>query len=158
VPETTRIVFPLPAGTWTETSPFGPRTDPITGAASFHTGVDLAAPAGTPILAATDGRVIVAGMVDGTGTIKILATVDGQPLSTSYLHMYSDGIDVTVGEVVSAGQQIGEVGSTGHSTGPHLHFEVHPGGPDADPVDPMPWLTANGADTEDAPTSQGCTA
>jgi len=156
VPETTRIVFPLPAGTWTESSPFGSRTDPITGQPDFHPGVDLAAPAGTPILAATDGRVVVAGMVDGTGTIKILATVGGQALSTTYLHMYPDGINVTVGEEVSAGQQIGEVGSTGHSTGPHLHFEVHPGGPDADPVDPMPWLSSHGADTENVPTSPGC--
>ena len=146
VPETSQVVFPLPAGTWTETSPFGPRVDPITGQPGFHPGVDLAAPAGTPILAATDGRVIVAGMIAGTGTIEILATVDGKPLSTTYLHMDAIGIGVTVGELVSAGQRIGAVGSTGHATGPHLHFEVHPGGPSTPPMDPMPWLAEHGAD------------
>lgn len=157
VPESTRVVFPLPAGTWTETSPFGPRADPITGVEGVHPGVDLAAPAGTPILAATDGRVITAGMVDGTGTIRILATVDGQPVSTSYLHMYRDGIGVSVGELVSAGQQIGQVGSTGHSTGPHLHFEVHPGGPTAPPIDPIPWLHTHQASTRPAAAASGCT-
>lgn len=67
VPETSRVVFPLPQGTWVESSPFGPRIHPITVEPSFHTGTDFAAPAGTPILAAADGTVTVAGPASGYG-------------------------------------------------------------------------------------------
>ena len=63
-----RVVFPLPEGTWTMTSPFGPRVHPITGQQSVHTGTDFAAPAGTPILAAADGNVTFAGASGGTET------------------------------------------------------------------------------------------
>jgi len=145
VPETTQVVFPLPEGTWVATDPFGPRDDPITGAASFHTGQDLAAPAGTTILAAADGIVRFAGMDGDTGTIVIEHTVGGQQVTTLYAHMWPDGINVTVGQAVTAGQPIGQVGSSGHSTGPHLHFEVHPGTSRDAPIDPVPWLAAHGA-------------
>lgn len=144
VPETTSLHFPLPAGTFRETGPFGERIDPITGAPEFHEGVDLAAPAGTPILAIADGAVTFAGLVGGIqGEIDILHTIDGHPVQTRYLHMYQDGILVHPGQHITAGQQIGAVGSSGHSTGPHLHFEIHPGGPNSPAVDPPAWLTAH---------------
>jgi murein DD-endopeptidase MepM/ murein hydrolase activator NlpD len=138
VPETSRVVFPLPTGSWVKTDDFGPRTDPITGAASFHSGTDLSEPGGTPILAAMDGRVAYVGMSGDTGTIRILSTIGGQAVATTYLHMWPDGIGVTAGQTVTAGQQIGEVGSSGHSAGNHLHFEVHFGGVSAPPIDAMP--------------------
>jgi murein DD-endopeptidase MepM/ murein hydrolase activator NlpD len=160
VPETSRVVFPLPEGTWVKSDNFGPRTDPITGEASFHAGTDLAAAGGTPILAAADGRVVFAGMTGDTGTIRILSTVSGEAVGTTYLHMWPDGILVTVGQMVTAGQQIGAVGSSGHSTGNHLHFEVHPGGTDAAPIDSMPWLAEHGAGNIGSPSGQsaGCGA
>lgn len=161
IPETTRLVFPLPTGTYTESSPFGPRVDPITGESGFHSGTDFAAPAGTPIFALADGIVTYAGMVDGVqGQITIESTIEGQPVATLYVHMWADGIYVHAGDRVIAGQHIGDVGSSGHSTGPHLHFEVHPGGASSAAVDPMPWLAAHdvaGIDTATA-GGPGCSA
>ncbi len=144
VPETSRIVFPLPSGTWVRTGGFGPRDDPFTHAADFHYGLDLAAPGGTPILALADGVVSAASYSDAYGgMIAIEHTIDGQRIASVYIHMWADGIFVSVGDVVTAGQQIGEVGSSGHSTGNHLHLELRPGGTDADSVDPEPWLSSH---------------
>ena len=86
-------------------------------------------------------------MVDGTGTVTIKHDIDGQVWYTSYLHMYEDGIYVHVGDKVNAGQLIAAVGSTGRSTGAHLHFEVRPANDDADEstVDPTVWLTEHHA-------------
>ena len=146
VPETRQVVFPLPAGTWTRSSPFGWRTDPITGQRAFHAGSDFAAPDGTPILAAADGVVTFAGPSGGYGNLIIIEhTVDGQPVASEYGHMWDNGIHVTVGQTVAAGQHIGDVGSNGRSTGPHLHFEIHPGGANQPPVDADAWLTAHHA-------------
>lgn len=146
VPETSRIVFPLPAGTYTGTDSFGWRTDPVTGAQAFHSGSDLAAPAGTPILAIADGVVSFAGE-RGTygGLIVVEHTVGGERIASYYAHMYDDGIHVTVGESVAAGQHIGDVGSAGKSTGPHLHLEIHPGGEGESTVNAMVWLTEHHA-------------
>ncbi len=147
VPETSRIVFPLPAGTWTITSPFGWRTDPITGQRELHSGTDLAAPDGTPILAAMDGLVVTASYSDAEGGLIVIdSTVDGQLVASAYRHMWQTGIYVTAGQTVTAGQHIGDVGSSGHSTGPHLHFEIHPGGFSQPPVDSYAWLTAHQAE------------
>src|SRR5680860_1038503 len=145
VPQTARVVFPLPAGTWVKTSGFGIRVHPITGEQKLHTGVDLAAPSGTHILAAADGRVVFAGPATGYGNlILILHTVGGRTVATGYAHMYADGIHVRVGQSVTAGQYIADVGVAGYSTGPHLHFEVRPGGSDGAPIDPEPWLASQG--------------
>jgi murein DD-endopeptidase MepM/ murein hydrolase activator NlpD len=147
VPETTRLVFPLPEGSWVRTSPFGWRTDPINGQRAFHSGSDFAAPDGTPIYAVADGVVVRAGYTDsGGGVIVIEHTVQGQRIASYYIHMWQDGIYVSAGETVTAGQHIGDVGSSGHSTGPHLHLEIHPGGYGADPVDSDVWLTEHGAE------------
>lgn len=152
--ETSRVVFPLPAGTWTRTSGYGMRVHPITGERKLHTGVDFAAPAGTPILAAADGRVAFAGPATGYGHLILIEhTVEGQLVATGYAHMYADGIGVSVGDRVHAGDHIADVGSDGYSTGAHLHFEVRPGGAWAATVNPEPWLAGHGAAEVDQNTS-----
>lgn len=146
VPETTQIVFPLPHGTYTSTDSFGWRTDPVTGARAFHAGSDLAAPGGTPILAVADGRVVFAGPRGTYGGLIILEhTVAGQAVASYYAHMYDSGIHVKVGDSVAAGQHVGDVGSAGKSTGPHLHLEIHPGGQGQPAVDALDWLADHGA-------------
>ena len=152
-PVATHVVFPLPEGTWTESSPFGWRTDPFTGARSFHTGIDYAAPLGTPVLAIADGTVTTAGPDQIYGGLVIIThQIDGRPVATAYGHMPPEQIRVHAGQQVSAGEQIGQVGSEGRSTGPHLHVEVRPGGPDAMAADPGPWLKAHQVDDHDQPT------
>lgn len=156
IPETARLVFPLPTGTYVRTSTFGPRIDPITGEARFHFGTDWAAPDGTPIVALADGIVTYAGMVDGfSGQITIEHTIGGKKVATKYIHMWSHGIHATAGERVTAGQHIGDVGSSGHSTGPHLHFQVHPAGANAPAVDAEPWLAGHGVEGIEAPIGGG---
>ncbi|MGO4680247.1 M23 family metallopeptidase [Microbacterium sp. 2MCAF23] len=146
VPETSGIVFPLPAGSYTVTDSFGWRTDPFTGERAFHAGSDLAAAEGTPILAIADGRVTVAEYGGGWGGLIVIEhTVNGQPVASFYAHMWQTGIHVTAGETVTAGQHIGDVGSAGRSTGPHLHLEIHPGGQGQPPVNALDWLTTHGA-------------
>ncbi len=146
VPETSDVVFPLPEGTWVQTDVFGPRTDPLTGEPAFHAGIDLGAAGGTAILAAADGVVTVAEFSGGYGGLIVIEhTVDGQTVATAYGHMWQDGIHVTAGDRVAAGQHIGDVGSSGRSTGNHLHFEVRPGGTNGEAIDPTPWLTDHDA-------------
>jgi murein DD-endopeptidase MepM/ murein hydrolase activator NlpD len=119
------------------TSGFGERFHPILGYVRFHDGVDLAAPAGTPIVAAADGRVMGAGWRGGYGQEVQIAHADG--LETLYGHM--SRIATHAGEFVRKGEVIGYVGSTGLSTGPHLHFEVTRNGR---PVNPMNVKMAGG--------------
>jgi murein DD-endopeptidase MepM/ murein hydrolase activator NlpD len=162
VPETSRVVFPLPSGTWVRTGGYGMRVHPITGELKLHTGTDYGAPAGTPILAAADGVVAFAGMIDGYGgLITIEHTVGGQRFATAYAHSWENGIHVQAGQRVTAGQHIGDVGSSGYSTGPHLHFEVRLGGANQPAIDAEPWLAGHGALDLDDPTgggnSAGCT-
>jgi len=146
VPETSRIVFPLPAGSYTNTDSFGWRVDPYSGERKFHAGSDLAAPPGTPILAVADGVVVFAGQRGTYGGLIILShTVGGSPVASYYAHMHPDGIHVTKGATVAAGQHIGDVGSAGKSTGPHLHLEIHPGGTDQPAVSATDWLAEHGA-------------
>lgn len=109
-----------------------------------HRGVDFAAPAGTPIRAVADGRVVAAGPASGFGHWIVIDSVDetGRRLSTVYGHMWPAGVFVRSGDLVTAGQHIGDVGSNGESSGPHLHFELVPDGrlTGGAPVDPVPWL------------------
>ncbi len=112
------------------TSPFGYRTHPITGNRDFHTGVDLAAPQGTPAAAAWAGVVAETGYNDISGNyVKVIHS--GQ-ICTCYLHLSQ--ITVTVGQRISRGEAVGLVGSTGVSTGPHLHFELLINGVRVDPA------------------------
>lgn len=155
--ESSRVVFPLPRGSWMRTSGFGMRRHPITGVHKLHTGADYAAPAGTAILAAADGRVVFAGAAAGYGNLILIEhTVGGGRVATGYAHMYADGIHMRVGDHVTAGKRIADVGVAGYSTGAHLHFEVRLGGADAAPSDPEPWLAAGGAsELETNPTETG---
>ena len=141
-----RVVFPLPEGTWVLTSPFGMRVHPITGERKMHTGTDFAAPDGTPILAAADGTVSVAEFSGGYGGLIVIEhSIDGKTVATAYAHMWQSGIHVRAGDRVSAGQHIGDVGSSGMSTGAHLHFEVRPGGTNGEAIDAAAWLNEHGA-------------
>lgn len=112
------------------TSGFGYRIHPITGNRSFHTGVDLAAPEGTPIAAAYGGVVQETGYTSGRGNYILLT--HGENLQTLYCHLSE--IQVQTGDAVRAGGTIGLVGTTGMSTGPHLHFELRVDGVRCDPV------------------------
>lgn len=108
-------------------SPFGMRTHPVYGGQRLHAGMDIANSTGTPIVAAEAGTVIVAEYRRSFGnTVMISHVVDGKSVTTLYAHLNS--IQVSAGNSVSRGQQIGTMGATGTATGPHLHFEVHPGG------------------------------
>lgn len=145
-----RVVFPLPEGTWSQASSFGPRIHPITHEPSFHTGADFGAAEGTPILAAADGTVTIAEMTSGYGGLIVIEhTIDGETIATAYAHMWQEGILVTAGDTVTSGQHIGDVGTSGRSNGPHLHFEVRPGGTNAQAIDPAGWL--NDHDAADLP-------
>jgi len=111
--------------TGSQTSGFGPRIHPITGKRTVHQGIDFAAEHGSPILAAAAGKVIQVGdEQDGYGLkIIIRHVVDGsQAFETLYAHLSQ--INIQVGQAIEQGEIIGLVGSTGLSTGPHLHFEV----------------------------------
>jgi murein DD-endopeptidase MepM/ murein hydrolase activator NlpD len=130
VPGTGRLQYP----TYGEvSSPYGWRVHPILGYEKFHTGIDFAAETGTPIYAADTGTVIVAEWYGGYGYAVIVA--HGNQLSTLYGHCSE--LFVTVGQAVQKGQVIAAVGSTGFSTGPHLHFELRLNG---EPIDPTPYL------------------
>ena len=105
-------------------SEYGTRTHPILGTQQFHNGIDMAAPAGSPILAAYDGTVSAAGSSSTMGNYAMINHGDG--IYTIYMH--ATEMFVHQGQEVSRGQQIGTVGSTGRSTGPHLHFSVRVNG------------------------------
>lgn len=110
-------------------SSYGPRVDPITGRRAFHEGLDFAAPRGTPITAAAGGVVITSRYHPAYG--RMVEIDHGNKLVTRYAHASS--LNVKVGDLVYRGQKIATVGSTGRSTGPHLHFEVRVAGQAADP-------------------------
>lgn len=117
---------------------FGLRIHPVTGVPTLHAGLDLVAPAGTPIYATGDGRVLRAGLAGGYGNMVEIQHADG--LVTRYGHMQS--IAVEAGQEVTAATVIGQLGSTGVSTGPHLHYEIRRA---EEAVDPMPFLQAGQA-------------
>ncbi|QGN56350.1 peptidoglycan DD-metalloendopeptidase family protein [Novosphingobium sp. Gsoil 351] len=112
------------------TSGFGLRTHPLLGGIRMHSGIDLAAPTGSPILATSDGVVGQAGWSGGYGLSVRLE--HGGGLETRYGHM--SGLAVAPGQAVRKGEVIGYVGSTGRSTGPHLHYEMRMNGVAVRPV------------------------
>lgn len=139
-----RRTLPLATGTFTISDTFGSR-------GGDHKGVDMAATDGTPMFSVSDGRVVAAGPASGFGNWIVIDSVDtnGRSYSAVYGHMWDSGVLVRVGDTVRAGQQIGLVGSAGESSGPHLHFEIVPGGrfTGGRQIDPLPWL--DGAPTPD---------
>lgn len=139
-----QIVMPVADGSYRITSRYGYRTYPFAG---MHEGADFAGSLGTPLHAVADGVVTyVGGPRDGrTGTIVVIKSqIDGQDVEFWYGHQYSYGPRVVVGEEVVAGEVIGQIGNSGRSTGPHLHFEVHPGA-GSETTDPLSWLQAHDA-------------
>jgi len=114
----------------TITSPFGWRSNPFGGSPEFHQGLDIAAPSGTTVLAAAGGTVILAQWYGGYGNFILID--HGGSVATGYGHL--SAIYVSAGQAVQRGQAIGAVGSTGQSTGPHLHFEVRVKGKPVDPA------------------------
>lgn len=123
----------MPADLNSISSGFGYRRDPFTGGAAMHRGLDFRAPYGSPIHAAADGRVSFVGWKSGYG--KVVEIDHGAGMVTRYAHM--SRFNAKVGAQVSAGDVIGAIGSTGRSTGPHLHFEVRINN---QAVNPRPFL------------------
>ena len=143
--KTYRFIWPMP--TAVETQPFGPCSfwfePPYGSYAHFHTGIDMSTAEGTPVLSADDGVVILAGgsyvngALVGYGNYVVIAHTGG--LTTLYGHLLR--IAVKAGDSVIQGQVVGQEGSTGNSTGAHLHFELRQGNA---PIDPAPFLPPNG--------------
>ena len=134
-------VLAPPVTTLTITSPYGSRKHPLTGVTKLHTGVDFGAPQGARVSAARAGTVVFAAMTKAYGNRVVVdhGTIEGKRLETTYSHL--SAIDVTAGQTVQTGTPLGRVGSTGLSTGPHLHFEVIY---DGYYTDPQPWLSSSG--------------
>lgn len=129
IPSIWPVLGPLRSGVGVRRNPFG-------GAAlEFHKGQDISAPTGTPVSATADGVVVIARWVHGYGNGIYID--HGNGISTRYGHL--SRIDVVEGQTVKRGQYLGLVGSTGRSTGPHLHYEVRING---QPVSPLPYLPA----------------
>lgn len=132
--EARRLPLANPAPGHSVTSPFGVRTDPILGTAALHSGMDFRAPIGMAARVTAPGVVTKAGWNGGYG--RMVEIDHGNGFATRYGHLSE--IDVTVGEKVEAGAIIGKTGSSGRSTGPHLHYEVRHNG---EAIDPLRFLT-----------------
>lgn len=113
----------------------------------LHAGIDFAGPVGTPLRSVCSGVVSFAGVAGGYGNKVDVTCWDGTVVRYGHMH----GITTEAGARVEPGARVGKLGNTGHSTGPHLHLEVRPGG--GDPIDPAPWLAARGITPVDAAPS-----
>ncbi len=130
VPLTLNTETPILPVSGSMTSGYGERTHPIYGQTRFHSGVDLGAEEGTPVLAVLDGEVVGVGVGEMSGNyVKLRHTGDRETL---YCHL--SAVNVKTGETVRKGDVVGFVGHTGLATGPHLHFELHVGGEKTDPT------------------------
>jgi murein DD-endopeptidase MepM/ murein hydrolase activator NlpD len=109
---------------WRLSSPYGNRADPFTGVKKFHTGMDMAAPTGTPVKAALDGKVVAVSFNQVYGNYVIISHINGYQSLYAHLHTAT----AKVGQRINQGDKLGLVGSTGYSTGPHLHFTVYKNG------------------------------
>ncbi|MBQ7535445.1 MAG: peptidoglycan DD-metalloendopeptidase family protein [Stomatobaculum sp.] len=123
------FIWPCPAS-GRITSPFGKRSSPTKGASTYHNGVDIGAATGTNIVAAASGEVVSAGYSGASGNMIMIS--HGGGIYTLYMHCSK--INCSEGQTVKAGQTIGKVGSTGVSTGPHLHFAIRSGGSYLNPL------------------------
>ncbi|GGY03871.1 M23 family metallopeptidase [Streptomyces minutiscleroticus] len=129
--------YALPTSSYTITSTFGQAGS--LWSSGYHTGLDFAAPTGTPVKAVHGGTVTEAGWAGAYGYRTILTLDDG----TEVWYCHQSSINVSVGQKVATGDLIGRVGATGNVTGAHLHLEIHPGG-DATGIDPTAWLRGKG--------------
>jgi murein DD-endopeptidase MepM/ murein hydrolase activator NlpD len=130
--ELEKVIASLPTdwpATGRITSGVGDRVSPLTGRIEFHSGLDIPNPTGTPVYAPGNATVETTGEMNGNGRMVVLN--HGQGITTQYLHLSK--IHVNRGDRVRKGQQIAEVGNTGHSTSPHLHYEVRVNGVPIDP-------------------------
>ncbi len=140
-------ICPLPIGTFVLTSPFGNRTSPFTNTVDFHSGIDLAAREGTPVLSVGGGRVVFAGRYPLRRNVRwwrygnVVVVAHGERYLTIYAHLQE--ISVRRGARLRRGEELGTVGNTGWSTSPHLHFEVRvltEGSDEPEPVDPRIYI------------------
>ncbi|MFJ8017568.1 peptidoglycan DD-metalloendopeptidase family protein [Streptomyces sp. NPDC096339] len=136
IPPGQQMAVPL-RGNPPVTSPFGMRVHPVTGVYKLHSGMDFGVGEGNPVLAAKEGTVTFAGWNPAYGNRVIIShgSIGGAQISTTYNHM--SALNVGVGQQVGVGTVVGLVGSTGYSTGAHLHFEVQQNG---EYVNPAPWI------------------
>ncbi|HRN30231.1 MAG TPA: M23 family metallopeptidase [Terrimesophilobacter sp.] len=140
--EPPQVVWPFAQGTRIA-SYYGPRTSCASGCSSFHEGVDFDPGAGTSVGSIAAGIVIDInrGNYSALGQhVWIKHNINGQEVISVYAHLQYGSIAVSVGQTVGVGQPVGRVGSTGISTGPHLHLEIHIGGR---PINPLPWMEQN---------------
>lgn len=124
-------------------SPFGLRVSPCAGCSSMHDGVDFDAGYGAQVRAIAAGTVVETDNANWSSLgvhVAIQHVIDGQLIVSAYGHMRVGSMPLHVGDTVYPGEPIGLVGSTGASTGPHLHFEIRLGG--TNPTDPLPWMHA----------------
>ncbi|MEG3616336.1 SH3 domain-containing protein [Isoptericola haloaureus] len=142
------VAAPLKNDTYVLSSYYGPRCMPVRSASAFHRGQDLGAARGTDVRAVAGGTVRRAGAVRGFGQwVVVDHTIDGVRFSSLYAHLIDGDRRVTAGQRVSKGQHIGDVGSTGTSTSPHLHLEIWRGGYGTGrTVDPLRFLERRGID------------
>ncbi|MDR0432719.1 MAG: peptidoglycan DD-metalloendopeptidase family protein [Bifidobacteriaceae bacterium] len=133
-------MFNQPLSHLTLTSPFGWRTHPILRTLRLHTGADFSAPCGTPIYATADGTVINTYFQSAWGNRTEVnhGVIGGRSVVSTYNHQMNGGFEVSAGQQVTKGQLIGYVGTTGWSTGCHLHFEIYE---DGSPVNPVPYIS-----------------
>jgi murein DD-endopeptidase MepM/ murein hydrolase activator NlpD len=122
------------------TSPFGWRTDPFNGNARFHGGIDIAAAEGSPVYTPDAGTVVFSGSYGGYGSVVVIQ----HPGNLFTVYGHNSYLMATYGQKVKAGQMIALVGSTGRSTGPHLHFEVRQGNAYVNPLDYLNYLSQIG--------------
>ncbi|MEO6943559.1 MAG: M23 family metallopeptidase [Lacisediminihabitans sp.] len=136
------LQWPVPSGTKIADG-FGPRIAPCDGCSTFHEGVDFDAGYGAQVHALAAG-VVVETTSPGHSALGVHVVIqhliDGQAVTSVYGHMQTGSMRLTVGDIVAVGQVVGLVGSTGASTGVHLHFEIHPAGHTA--VNPLRWMHA----------------
>lgn len=144
------ISFGRPVEGYPVVSPFGVRQLPWEGAGRLHAGVDIAAPSGSPVRAVADGVVVSAGWNGGYGRYVQLRHAGG--LYTLYAHLSTWSARLAPGAPVSAGEQIAQVGSTGSSTGAHLHFEIRD--PRGRPLNPAFFMNREFASVDDLPINQ----
>lgn len=135
----TLVQWPVPAST-TMTSGYGYRS--CEGCSVDHRGIDLTPGSGYPVQSVADGVVVLAEESDSGLGVQVVVEhlIDGAVVRTVYAHLQYGSLGVSAGDTVSRGQQLGLVGSTGASTGPHLHFEVLISD---EQIDPLPWLLAH---------------
>ena len=140
--ETGAVVWPV-LNPDQRSSGFGPRDAPCAGCSTYHDGVDFNPGDGTPVMSIADGVVVLA-TENGGGlgvNVEVQHNIGGELITSSYAHMQYGSIAVSVGQQVTAGQQLGLVGTTGQSTGPHMHLEMF--GADGVRFDGFAWLDAH---------------